>query len=50
MDPPVVTPPIVLTQRHNNTASLMLRIIVDGLALAGTSMYLWVEDPHADDT
>lgn len=50
VDPPVVTPPIVLTQRHNNTASLMLRIIVDGLALAGTSMYLWVEDPHADDT
>jgi hypothetical protein len=49
VDLPVVTQPLVLAQRRDSAASLILRIIFDGLALAGTSMYPELTALYADD-
>ena len=48
-DQPAVTQPVGLAQRHDSAASLLLRIIFDGLVLAGMSMYPELAALYADD-
>ena len=49
VDPPASTRLVVLAQRHDSAASLILRIIFDELALAGTSMYPELAALYADE-
>ncbi|MBB3454562.1 hypothetical protein FHT86_002861 [Rhizobium sp. BK313] len=49
VDSPAATRPVDLAQPQDRATSLILRIIFDGLALAGTSMYPELSALYADD-